>query len=388
MGDYYKPAAPRRPAATTWQEDEENRSRDAWEAQGASVGQDAADARRRRGETGAAAGSAYEAYGAMGDPNVAGWSPINTRGANSNNVAQWLESIRSLRPGMGGSGGARGNVQGEGQGVSGAGTTGRELERYSAEDVTGFDPSAYGKEFGRGALSEFNTNLTGRLQTLENQSVGAGRLRTGFYDRDQGSVATRLGEDYNQKIAQQSGVFSGQRLEALRGGAQLRFGRASEMDANTLRAQEEANRMTTSRSQLELERGGQENQFNLSVAQMGLSGAEYSDTAAADRARYLDEGGFRRATYLDDARSRRATTGLEAALGRESRSQDDYYRHAGRQDEYTSANREWASEDRRAQDTRDEIERLRYPQGRGFRGGGGSSTPKTRADASGYQQPV
>ena len=608
---------PNRPAATTWQEQQQYDAQDQWAAQGAGVYGDQSSAAAAKAAAASGATSAYDAYTGMQDTNVSGWSPSNTRGATANNVAQWLSSLDQMRPSntnfqasapgdfssaygsmtaygngsnaprapsainqkgftsaVGGVqyqptnnqstqvaaqtpwqsayGGVSNAVQAPGA-VSSAysglraaqgpaavtstlspGNASGALTDFSSADVSGFDPSAAGKEFASGAVGQFNQNLTSRLGTLQNQAVGAGRLRTGFYDRDQGSVATQLGKDFNNQIAQEAGVFSGQKLGALESGAGMRLSRAQGIDANrltagteadrvamanadrglagmtaqnqfalsqaggldsmsqanadrTLRAGEDTNQFALSRAggmdssglasrseadrlamanadraqrgyedvnqfglsqaesmdssglaargqdigmqeanaanQLayggqELQYGAQQNQFNLARAsgldssnlsargqniglsesnaalglrgaedqnqygldqsRMGLQGAEYADTAAANRAQYLDQSGYDQARYLDTAASGRAQTGMEAALAREGRYMSDYNTQADRASSYTSASADRADATRSAQDTRDEIALLRKQRGDtggGYSGGQGYAKP-------------
>lgn len=158
----------------------------------------------------------------------------------------------------------------------------------SVGTLEAFDPTEYGTTFARGAYGDFQAQLGDELTNLTNRSVGAGRLRTGFFDQDQGGVVMRLGSDFNNRIAQASTVFSGQRLDALRSGAQLREGAVSR------------------------------------IADLSYN-----------RARDLDESNFRT-----------RNTALGASMDRERLASDEYQRNADRIAEYVSANREWAAMDR------------------------------------------
>ncbi len=287
----YMPVAPSggsgriaRPQAKTYQEQEEFDAQDAWAAAGKTTAGDVARSGAGRDSAAAAAAAAYAKY--SGGPSVSGWSPEHTAGATPNNVAQWMHALpgggsRAAGPGGptdmgGGPAGPALSAPGAPGGPAGPGAPGGEGD---FGDVSGFDPTAAMGTYAGGAIEKFNANLTGRLDKLQNQAVGAGRLRTGWYDRDQGSVATQLGKDFNADIAMQATTLSGQRLDALKAGAGLR--------------------------------------------------------------------------------EQHAATGLEAAMGRERTYLGDAQSTADRAASYASSTRDYAAADRSAQDTRDEIARLR-----------------------------
>ena len=72
-----------------------------------------------------------------------------------------------------------------------------------------FDPSKAVDEFGRGFLDEAREGLGEEFESLVGGSVGAGRLRTGFFQRDAG----RLFQDFNRRV---SNAIALQSLEASR----------------------------------------------------------------------------------------------------------------------------------------------------------------------------
>ena len=88
--------------------------------------------------------------------------------------------------------------------VSGART--REAGLQGALD---FDPSQAVTQFGSGFLDEATENLEQRVQSLAGQSVGSGRLKTGFFQQDAG----RLFQDFNRRV---SNAIAQQSLEASR----------------------------------------------------------------------------------------------------------------------------------------------------------------------------
>jgi len=80
-----------------------------------------------------------------------------------------------------------------------------------------FDPSEAVSRFGSGFLDEAREGLGEDFQGLVGESVGRGRLRTGFFQRDAG----RLFQDFNRRvsnaIAQSSLQASGQQLANIQG---------------------------------------------------------------------------------------------------------------------------------------------------------------------------
>lgn len=338
----------------------EGSARNAWNAQGAVVADDTRRANAGRSATAGAADRALKSFNSGGAANTAKYAPLNLQGYDSNQVASWQASAANL-----------GSMASRASAAAGVGTSalrdyGSEnlagydssaLKGFNANDVSNFDPSSFGKEFAGGAQSEFQTKLGLSLHDLENQGVGAGRLKTGFFTRDQGDVTTRLGSDFNAKIAQEAGVFSGQRLGALTSGAGMRLSRAQGidanmldrargmdtnmldrakgMDANSIAAAEAADRFTLAGAGEDTARRGQD-----------LTAASSRDTMGYNRANSLDEYGMRRANFLDTQGLQRETTGLDAALGREGRYMTDAQQTADRASDYTSATRDWASADR------------------------------------------
>lgn len=89
--------------------------------------------------------------------------------------------------------------------------------RAGLQGALEFDPSKAVDEFGRGFLDEAREGLGEDFESLIGNSVGQGRLRTGFFQRDSG----RLFQDFNRRvsnaIAQQSLEASRQRLQNLQG---------------------------------------------------------------------------------------------------------------------------------------------------------------------------
>ena len=95
--------------------------------------------------------------------------------------------------------------------------SGERTRREGLERSLAFDPSQAVDEFGRGFLADASENLGNQFEDLVGGSVGAGRLRTGFFQEDAG----RLFKDFNRRvsnaIAQQSLEASRQNLQNIQG---------------------------------------------------------------------------------------------------------------------------------------------------------------------------
>ena len=198
------------------------------------------------------------------------------------------------------------------------GASGRSFNTAGADNAAleGFDPTAAGTTFAQGAVGQFNEDLSTQLAALERKSAGTGRLQTGFYTGDQGTVATNLGKDFNAQLAQAATTFSGQRLAALQGAA---------TGATNIAQDEAGNELTSSGQNL---------------------------------------------TARNDA--------LTGALNEEQMARQGYQSAASNAGAYTSATRDWAAQDKTAQDQIDYNAALAlYMQGKGGfpTGPGGPTLP-------------
>lgn len=346
FGSGYGSSATRRPPPRSYEEAQDQEAQDLFRGQRTVVQNDRTRAGSERDRTGSAADRALSSFNAGGPRNTQAFQPLNIEGYSPSQLASWQTAAQGAAGMMQGGmqGGGRSSVSAGGAGAL-QGFDSRELRDFNADDVSGYDPSAYGQEFAQGAYGDFKNRLGDELDTLEKGSVGAGRLRTGFFDEDQGGVVTRVGADFSNRLAQAATEFSGQRLSALTSGAGMRLDRARGIDANALSAAQgmDANAIAAGEAQdrYSLSAGDQ----SLDRDRMGLDAALAGDEAAYRRASDMDRYGFDRATYLDDSELRRGETGLDAALSREGRYMDDYHRNADREAEYLSANREWAASD-------------------------------------------
>lgn len=292
---------------------------------------------------------------------------------------------------------------GAGQGVNAlAGYDSSALKGFSSADVSNFDPSAAGSTWASGAYGDFSKKLQLNLDKLQNASVAAGRTNTNLFDRDTGRLVNQNANDFSNALAQEAGVFSGQRLQGLTSGAQMRLSaaqgidtnmlsKAQGMDTNAIRQNEFgaslAQQYDQMNTQADLSQRGQnigmaDNQASLALrraagmdqgtfdtanAQANLSqrsqefNASQKQSAATEQARL----GFEKGSALDNAANTRSyqndqltfnarNAGLSAALQREAMGQGGAQYAQGRADAYTSATRNWASSDENTQYTRDQ----------------------------------
>jgi hypothetical protein len=85
--------------------------------------------------------------------------------------------------------------------------TAQQLQDEYIRRALSFDPTKAVGDTARGAWSSIVGDVGGlkdMLRDLKGQSVGSGRLDTGFFDEDQGAVVNRAVENLNANIAQGS----------------------------------------------------------------------------------------------------------------------------------------------------------------------------------------
>ena len=87
--------------------------------------------------------------------------------------------------------------------------SGRRSRAAGLQGALDFDPSEAVTQFGQGFVAEATENLEQNVQRIAGESVGRGRLKTGFFQRDAG----RLFEDFNRRV---STAIAQQSLEASR----------------------------------------------------------------------------------------------------------------------------------------------------------------------------
>lgn len=330
---------------------------------------DQAQGQADRTRVGADRAAADYASGGGATPLTA-WKPTAMTAYAPTQMAQWMASARgggALPARSPGGGGSRSSMRMSTDPADSFES--KNLEGFDASALENFDPSSFGKEFAGGAYGDFKRRLGDELETLTNESVARGRFDTGLFDEDRGRVVTRLGEDFNDSVAQQSGVFSGQRLDALKGGADLRFRRASEMDTNARsvyeqrqelarREAEQASADSIARERLDLEG------FGLETDRYRIGGefAQSRDELDYRRAHDMDTMTYDQARELTGIGEGRARTGLETSLSRERMYNDDAFRRSGAASDAASGQRDWAARDRELEELRAEIEEMRRTQ--------------------------
>lgn len=94
---------------------------------------------------------------------------------------------------------------------------GLDAERNAFDDYQGFDPSQAFNQYADATLHQTGAALGDALDNLTQRSVGAGRLKTGFFDRDAGDTSRRFYSDAQDKINQAAMQTTGMRQQQLAG---------------------------------------------------------------------------------------------------------------------------------------------------------------------------
>lgn len=340
-----------RPPATTWQQQQEYDAQDLFGEEGQRTLNDETTADQNAAKYRSAADAATAGYGAAAAPtNTEAWSPTATAGYQPSQVAQWQASLGNLKAAVVPL--AAGSVGGAGS-ESDPGGYSKALTSFNADALMNFDPSAAGATYAQGAEGAFESQLKGDLTSLTNKAVGSGRLNTGFFDTDQGNVIKSNAANFNNALATAALGFSSQKEAALASGTADLLSRAQGIDANTLTGQGQANQLYETNEANAIKTAEDENTFALGKYSTGLQGAEFQDSETFAKDQALDAGTYARANFLDTTNRTNATTGLDAALSREQEynNLDTTAQAAGQS--YASAARQWAAQDRAAQDARD-----------------------------------
>lgn len=104
------------------------------------------------------------------------------------------------------------------QGLIGeTGAQGGAARKAGLAGALSFDPSQAVDEFGQGFLSDAREGLGEEFEDLVGGSVGRGRLRTGFFQRDAGNLFKDFNRRVSNAIAQASLQASGQKLQNIQG---------------------------------------------------------------------------------------------------------------------------------------------------------------------------
>src|SRR5690349_11878919 len=234
-----------RQTPTTWQENQEQSAQDLWNAEQPVLSGDRSGAAAGRTAATGRTGTALDRIAAYAPSASQAFRPGATEGYDPNSYYAGVGGGRAAAALTSAAmvGGARGGPAGGGGALETFAPTA--TQGFSAQDVSDFDPSAAGEKFAAGAWGSARRDIGDLLDQETNKYAGSGRLRTGWFDKARGQVITRGVESYNNALAQAALTFSGQRLDALKGGANLRLSaaqgvdqamlaRAQGIDANTL----------------------------------------------------------------------------------------------------------------------------------------------------------
>lgn len=344
-----------RPSPKTWQEGVEHGSQDRWMDQGGAT--DAGYDEALAGQRGASGGaqSALERVSGFSPAATAAYNPTATMSYDPNSYYTGARrggaSAALAAMGPGGAGGAGG------PGYGGAGGYSPSAQMaFSSKDVSDFDPSAAGNKFAEGAYGDFKMKLGDELEHLDNRT-SLGRMKTGWFDRDRGRVVQNLGQNFNNALAQAALTFSGQRLQALQGGADLRLRAASGVDQGNLSAYQTQTESADRNRAVDISAGNDRARLTSETAlaeeRMGFDAASDQAHLGYQRAHDVDNLNYQRGHDVDTFNFQAGQTGLQAALERERMARGSYENAANRSAGYASANRDWASQGREAQDQRD-----------------------------------
>lgn len=83
-------------------------------------------------------------------------------------------------------------------------TGGANYDTTAQAGQSSYDPRAAVEEYARGAAADAKYVLADSLDATANAAARSGRLNTGFFDKDQGSVIRRVGENLNAGILQKA----------------------------------------------------------------------------------------------------------------------------------------------------------------------------------------
>lgn len=341
-----------RPAPTTWEEQQQQQAQDQFSSLGQQAIADQGTAAGTRNRATADADSAISRLGTPQQSAMAGWTATQ---APPSSMAKWMGAMPQWN------GGAASQparlVSREGAGGGGAGPNA--WDKFSSEELRTFDPSAAGTQFAEGAFGDFKSKLGDELDALQNRSVGMGRLRSGWLNKDQGQTVTRLGSDFSNALSRAALDFSGQRLGALtsatgfeadraRGTNDYNLGMIRENNAMSTAASERASRETMAAN--EMASNNWQAQLRAAMEQAGLESQNW---------RFGEEMGFNKAKFMSESDQRANEFATSSILGRERTANDNYSSAAERASGYASSALDRADYARELADLRKEIARLR-----------------------------
>lgn len=235
--------------------------------------------------------------------------------------------------------------------LGGLGDNGADLTKLASAtggmtgDATGFDAGAAYNTYAQGAISDLMQNQKLALKDVASKSVGAGRLNTGLFDQDQGSVIQELSRGATSDLAEQAVNAAGITATAhsaadstneraresalstaeasLQGAATARFNTANAEDSNTLDAQKTAASLGITQGQDlatdQLNRAGTIDQTTLDADKATdasrLNQSEYQDTFTKDAAETAASDQQNRTNQLSSDQNQSSNRYLDALTG-------------------------------------------------------------------------
>lgn len=347
----YESAIPR-PKTMNSSTDPMQNAVDEWNNQG---DQTRADQSWAGGQRNAANAGATAAMTSFNTPQASAMAAYQQTGVPPSAMAKYMAALPGYNPSAGGQ--APSAPSSFIRSGAGGGGVGGELAKFDSSAVTNFDPSSYGKQFAEGAYGDMKLKLGDELNTLQNKSVGAGRLRTGWLGKDQGQTVSRNAQQFEDAIARASVDFSGQRLNALTSGNQMMLQRAQGMDTNALDASKFQGTQANAAAERAQRATESANNFAMEGYKANLGAAGQQDALGYQ---YWDKSntlGFEQASNLDANALSSRKYGLDAALDREKTYLNNYNTTADRGASYASATRNWANADRERADLQAQIKR-------------------------------
>lgn len=100
-------------------------------------------------------------------------------------------------------------------------------------NIENFDPSGAINTYANGAWGSIKANLGDQLNDIRNQDARLGRLNTGFFDKDRGTVINRATDQFTNNLAQTAVQGAGLKLNALTSAGGLKLSKAGQIDAAT-----------------------------------------------------------------------------------------------------------------------------------------------------------
>lgn len=99
---------------------------------------------------------------------------------------------------------------------------GTQVNQQGYQDLHNFDPNQAFQTYAKSAWDQSSEGLAKQLDALSERSAAAGRIGTGFFDKDQGQVVRDVMRDYDNTIS--SAALNTANMDLSRRGALLNYG--------------------------------------------------------------------------------------------------------------------------------------------------------------------